>query len=62
LLPDGSIITVFGIGYRIHTDEQAPRVVGLVCWRLNTGPVNTDTTIRDAAFDSDLRNIFDPSL
>ena len=61
LLPDGSIITVFGTGYRIHSDEQAPRDVGLVRWRLNTGLVNTDTTIRDAAFDSDLRNIFDPS-
>ena len=62
LLPDGSIITVFGTGYRIRKDEQAPRDVGLVRWRLNTGPVNGDTTIRDAAFDSDLRNVFDPEL
>ena len=61
LLADGSIITVFGTGYRIRSDVQAPRDVGLVRWRLNTGPVNSDTTIRDAAFDSDLRNIFDPS-
>jgi hypothetical protein len=61
LLPDGSIITAFGTGYRIG-EWQAPRDVGLVRWRLNTGTVNTDTTIRDAAFDSDLRNIFDPSL
>ena len=61
LLPDGSIITAFGTGYRIKTDEQAPRDVGLVRWRLNTGPVNTDTTIRDAAFNSELRNLFDPS-
>ena len=60
LLPDGSIITAFGTGYRIRTDEQAPRDVGLVRWRLNTGPVNSDTTIRDAAIDSDLRNVFDP--
>jgi hypothetical protein len=62
LLPDGSIITAFGTGYRIRTDEQAPRDVGLVRWRLNTEPVNTDRTIRDAAIDSDRRNIFDPSL
>ena len=62
LLPDGSIITAFGTGYRIRSDVQAPRDIGLVQWRRNTGPVNTDTTIRDAAFDSDLRNIFDPSL
>ena len=61
LLPDGSIITAFGTGYRI-SEEQAPRDVGLVRWRLNTEPVNTDTTIRDAPIDSDLRNIFDPSL
>ena len=61
LLPDGSIITAFGTGYRIRKDEQAPRDVGLVRWRLNTDPVNTDTTIRDAAIDSDLRNVFDPS-
>jgi len=61
LLPDGSIITAFGTGYRVKTDEQAPRDVGLVRWRLNTGPVNTDTTIRDAACDSELRNLFDPS-
>ena len=55
------IITAFGTGYRIG-EGQAPRDVGLVRWRLNTGTVNTDTMIRDAAFDSDLRNIFDPSL
>ena len=64
LLPDGSIITAFGTGYRITTEEAppSPRDVGLVRWKLNTGPVNTDTTIRDAAFDSKLRNIFDPTL
>jgi len=60
LLPDGSIITVFGTGYRIH-EGQAPRDVGLVRWGLNTESVNSDKTIRAAAFDSDLRNIFDPS-
>jgi len=60
LLPDGSIITVFGTGYRIQAG-QTPRDVGLVRWRLNTEPVNADRTIRDAAIDSDLRNIFDPS-
>ena len=63
LLPDGSIITAFGTGYRITTEEAppSPRDVGLVRWRLSTGPVNSDTTIRDAAIDSELRNLFDPS-
>lgn len=62
LLPDGSILTAFGTGYRVHAEGQAPRDVGLVRWRPNTGPVNSDTTIRDAGIHSDLRNIFDPSL
>ena len=61
LLPDESIITAFGTGYRIKTDEQAPRDVGLVQWRPNSGPVNSDTTIREAPFESELRNIYDPS-
>jgi hypothetical protein len=39
---------------------QVPRDVGLVEWRLNPKTVNAESTIRDAAFDSDLRNVFDP--
>ena len=64
LLPDGTILTAFGTGYRIRAGEdspQAPRDVGLVSWRLNLEPVNTESTIRDTPFDSDLRNVFDPS-
>jgi len=64
LLPDGSILTCFGTGYRIQKgpkNPQAPRDVGLVLWRLNNKPVNAERTIRNAAFDSDLRNIFDPA-
>lgn len=60
LLPDGSILTTFGTGYRIER-KGLPRDVGLVQWRLNPEPVNDERTIRDAAFDSDLRNVFDPS-
>lgn len=54
----------FGTGYRIQAGEdspQAPRNVALVSWRLNLEPVNTESTIRDAPFDSNLRNVFDPS-
>lgn len=64
LMPDGTILTAFGTGYRIQVgpdNPQAPRDVGLVAWRLNTKPVNSETTIGDAAFDSDLRNVFDPN-
>ena len=64
LLADGSILTAFGTGYRIQAgpdSPQAPRDVGLVKWRLNSQPVNDERTIRDAPFDSELRNVFDPS-
>lgn len=63
LLPDGKILTAFGTGYRIKDGKdspQAPRDAGLIEWRLNTKPVNAGSTIRDAAFDSELRNVFDP--
>jgi uncharacterized lipoprotein YddW (UPF0748 family) len=63
LMRDGTILTAFGTGYRIKAGEdspQAPRDVGLIEWRLNTKPVNAESTIRNAAFDSDLRNVFDP--
>jgi hypothetical protein len=60
---DGAILTAFGTGYRIKFGKespQAPRDVGLIEWRLNTKSVNAETTIRDAALDTDLRNVFDP--
>ena len=60
---DGSITTAFGTGYRIQAGKespQAPRDAGLIQWRLNRKPGNADREIRDAAFDSDLRNVFDP--
>ncbi|GIS59345.1 MAG: hypothetical protein CM1200mP2_15700 [Planctomycetaceae bacterium] len=50
LMPDGSILTAFGTGYRIQAGKdspQAPRDVGLVKWRLNTKPVNSDRSVRD---------------
>ncbi|MCP4855535.1 MAG: hypothetical protein GY903_13675 [Fuerstiella sp.] len=64
LMRDGAILTAFGTGYRIKAGKdspQAPRDVGMIEWRLNTKPVNAESTIRDAAFDSDLRNVFDPT-
>ena len=63
LLPDGSLLTAFGTGYRcqeIVKGQLAPRDVGMVKWRLNTGAVNTDTKLRDAPFDSDLDNLYEP--
>ncbi len=65
LMPDGSILTAFGTGYRCQADakgQSAPRDAGLIQWRLNNGPVNAETRLRDAAFDSELRNVFDPAV
>ena len=63
LLPDGSILTAFGTGYRCNNPPDGkpiPRDVGLVRWRVNNRGLNHDRTIRDAPFDSDTRNVFDP--
>ena len=45
---------------RSKRGQPAPRDVGLVRWRLNPGALNTETKLRDALFDSDLRNVYDP--
>jgi hypothetical protein len=64
LLPDGSLLTAYGIGYRgvPHPSGQyAPRDVGLVHWQLNEKGLNRDRTISRAPWDSDARNKFDLS-
>lgn len=65
LLPDGSLITVFGSGTRTlvnpaHFGQPIHRDVGVVRWRVSDSPVNSERTITNAPFDSDLRNKFDP--
>jgi len=65
LLPDGSILTAFGTGYRAQSGPDGlptPRDVGLIQWRANKGPVNAERTVAEAPFDSDLRNRFDVNL
>ncbi len=64
LLPDGSLVTAFGTGYRGQLPLSAfkPRDVGIVHWRLSGKPVDNDTRIRKAPFNSDLRNKFDPAF
>lgn len=64
LLPDGSLLTAFGTGYRSQPNAQgqsSPRDVGLIQWRVSESPVSDSRRIRDAAFDSDLRNWLDPA-
>ncbi len=64
LLPDGSLLTAYGTGYRaIDADgkgQPAPRDVGLISWRLGTAALIPDRTLTDAPWDSDLRNKFNP--
>lgn len=63
LLPDSKLLTAFGTGYRSQPNAQnlpAPRDVGLVKWQLNDKPVDSNHHVRDAAFDSDVRNWLDP--
>ena len=63
LLPDGSILTAFGTGYRCNNPpdgKPSPRDVGLVRWRANSRGLNADRAIREAPFDSALRNVVDP--
>ncbi|MFN0168574.1 MAG: sialidase family protein, partial [Bryobacteraceae bacterium] len=63
LLPGGSLLTAFGTGYRSRDPagigKPGPRDVGLVLWSSHR-PVDTDRTISNAHYDSDLRNNFDP--
>lgn len=65
LLPDGSLLTAFGTGYRcqdIVKGQPAPRDVGLVMWRPNASALNAVSRLHDAPFDSDLRHVYDPSV
>ena len=67
LLPDGSILTAFGTGYRSRPAKDGdlgkplPRDISVVQWRVNNQGLNTETTLTGAASDSDLRNVFDPN-
>lgn len=68
LLPDGTILSAFGTGYRVQFgplgegDHPRPRDVGLVRWHVNSKGLNSDQTITQSPFDSDLRNQFDLRL
>jgi hypothetical protein len=65
-MPDGSILTAFGSGHRVNpapvpgAEAYFPRDIGLVRWKPNQKPVNGDAAISQAAYDSQLRNVFDP--
>ncbi len=60
-LPDGSLLTAFGTGFRNEPTEPLCKLdVCLVRWRVRNQPVSTDRTLRDASFDSGVRNKFEP--
>jgi hypothetical protein len=65
LLPDGSILTAFGTGYRVQpgltdVNKPSPRDVGLILWRFGNQPLNDDHRLRDAPWESEQRNLCDP--
>ncbi len=62
ILPGGDLLTVFGTGYRSQPGPVnfTPRDIGLVRWKLNNKGLNKDRTIRDAPWDSEARNVFNP--
>jgi hypothetical protein len=66
LLPDGSIVTVFGTNFRNEQTrtqlgvQPVPRDIGMVRWRPNYKGLNSDRTLTDAPLESDLRNVVDP--
>lgn len=65
LMPDGSLLTVFGTGYRSGEKDKsvaAPRDVGMVSWRLSEKSLDSTDTITKAPWESDGRNVFDPKI
>ena len=61
LLPDGSLLTAFGTGIRnLPTQNICKMDVALIKWRPSRKPVNSERTLRDTPYQSDLRNKFDP--
>jgi len=65
LLPDGSLLTAFGTGFRSQPNEQnmpAPRDAGLVKWRVSDGPLAHATVVTSAPLESDTREVFDPAI
>ena len=65
LLPNGMLVTAFGTGYRskeFRINQHCPQDIGVVRWRVHDEKRSSDTTIRDAPFDSDARNVFDPQI
>ena len=60
LLPEGSLLTVFGTGVRnVPTQTLWKMDTVLVKWRLSDKPASSDRTIRDSPLESDVRNLFD---
>jgi hypothetical protein len=64
LMPDGSLLTAYGTGYRALDEggkgQPQPRDVGLVAWKISPAAVQPDRTITDAPWESNRRNEFNP--
>jgi hypothetical protein len=63
-MPDGSLLTAFGTGYRSRDTSgkgrPQPRDIGLVSWKESKAPVKRDRTVTDSNWESNLRNEFNP--
>ena len=65
LLPDGSLLTAYGTGFRSQPNAQgqpAPRDVGLVKWQLSDKETKAANSVGAAPVGSDAREVFDPAV
>jgi hypothetical protein len=61
LLPDGSLISTFCIGFRNEASQPLCIMdTALIKWRLSDTSVDRSRKIRKAPFDSELRNKYNP--
>ncbi len=62
LLPDQTILTAFGTGFRnVQNTPVCQMDVALVRWKLPANAINSDKDLAEAAYDSDKRNVHEPS-
>jgi hypothetical protein len=61
LLPDGSLLTTSCIGFRNEASQPLCIMdTALIKWRLSDKPVDRSRKIRNASYDSELRNKYNP--
>jgi hypothetical protein len=66
-LPDGSILTAYGTGYRsepnpLKENQPGPRDAAVIQWRPQVKDLGPTGPVTAATIESDTRNVFDPSV